>query len=80
MVMLIKATRAQFGHKNGKILKYHNKNRNNCMIKHQLKVPCASFKETCVQTRTTSNTPFRSLSCPWDGKGIYLSFHTFLAY
>jgi len=29
---------------------------NNCEIKNQLYVPCASFKENCAQTRTLANT------------------------
>jgi len=34
------------------------KDLNNCAIKHKLEVPCASFEETCAQTRTFSSTPF----------------------
>ena len=33
-------------------------NLNNGVIKHKFEVPCKSFEENCVQTRTFSNTPF----------------------
>ena len=34
------------------------KHLNNSVIKHNLKLLCASFEENCAKTRTFSNTPF----------------------
>jgi len=36
------------------------KTKYNVMIKHKLKVPCASFEENCAQTRTFSYTPLNT--------------------
>ena len=57
MMYSIKPTEHGLGIKRGKI-KSIPKTLNNCVIKHKLYVPCASFAENRAQTRIFSNTPF----------------------
>jgi len=58
VLLNIKAPRPQFGHKMEKKTLKYPKNLNTCVIKHNLLVPCASFKENFAQTRSFSKTPF----------------------
>ena len=52
-----KSPELRLGHKNWKKLNCPA-NLNNCMIKHDLKIKCASFPETFTQIRTFYNSPF----------------------
>ena len=67
-------------HKNGNILKCP-KLLNYSMIKHNLKVLCASFEENCAKKWTFSNTQFNFRGNHFlvhgTEKRIYHSFHAF---